>query len=519
MDDTALQAGLEQLVEAELLYPRGRPPLARYLFKHALLQDAAYASLLRSTRQQIHQQIAELFERRFPELVETRPELVAHHYTEAGRHEQAIVYWQQAGQRALAHFAHVEAVSHLTMALALLDTLPVTLEHRLQELVLQAALGPALALTKGYAAPDVEQAYRRARELCGQMEDAPEFGPVLWGLWRYYFGRTQYETARQVGEQLLSLAQRRTDSTFALEGHFALGSTSLMQGELVPALEHLDRGIALHDPQQHRTLAFQFGEDLDVSCRSYAFLSRWIRGYPTAAVREMHATLTLAKDVGHPQSLCRALVIAAWLFIFNREYEVAREHIEIELALTTEQVLPLWIAMGAIVQGWLLARHGQCEEGLTQMRQSITTMLATGAEVSMPFQLLLLADVCTQAGQTEEGLRLIDEALRRIDSSGERIWEAMLYRLKGELLLKADCGLPIAELTPEACFHQAITIARSQQAKSWELRAATSLARLWQSQGKRQDAYDMLASVYGWFTEGFDTADLKEAQELLNELA
>jgi class 3 adenylate cyclase len=402
LDEATLQARLGQLVAAELLYQRGRPPRTTYRFKHALIQDAAYASLLKGTRQQVHQQVAELLIAQFPESVETQPELVAHHYPEAGCPAQAIPYWQQAGQQALQRSANLEAVRHLSTALALLATLPETLARAQQELDLQIILGPALMATKGTAASEVEQTYARARALCEQVGETPQLFPTLRGLCQFYRNRGALRTARELGEQLDRLAQREAAPTHRLEAHDALGITLFYLGEYAAARTHLEQGLALADPTAQRALVLRHGTAPGVAF-TLAANPLWCLGYPAQAVR-----------------------------------------------------------------------------------------------------------------RSQEGLRLLAEALTSLETSGRGDLLAEAYRLQGELLLHQT--IPDAAQA-EACFQQALAIARHQQAKSWELRAAMSLSRLWQQQDKRAEAYELLVSIYGWFTEGFDTADLQEARALLEELA
>ena len=272
MDEATLQQGLRQLVEAELVYQRGVPPQATYLFKHALIQDAAYQSLLKSTRQQYHQRIAQVLPERFPETAETQPELLAHHYTEAGLGEEAVVYWQRAGRRALERSAHLEAISHLTKGLEVLKTLPDAPQRLQQELDLQTTLGPALMATRGNGAPEVGRAYARARELCQQVGETPELFPVLFGLWRFYYVGGELQAAREVVEQLLELAQRQRDPALLLEARRALGGTLHHLGEFAPARACLEQSIALYDPQQHRTHAFQYARDPGIDCHSYLCL-------------------------------------------------------------------------------------------------------------------------------------------------------------------------------------------------------------------------------------------------------
>jgi class 3 adenylate cyclase/predicted ATPase len=515
-DEDTLQAGLRQLVAAELLYQRGRLPRARYMFKHALIQDAAYTSLLKSTRQQVHQQIAQVFETQFPTLVETQPELVAQHYTAAGCAEQAVGYWQQAGQQASERSAHLEAISHVTTGIALLKTLPETPERTQQSLTLHIALGTALLMTKGQAAPEVEHAYTQARTLCQQVGETPELVPVLFGLWRFYIARPQFHMTRELGETLLRLAQQAHDPALAVVAHYALGVTWLFLGALPAARLHLEEGIARYTPDQRRAPVFRIGQDLGVGCRGFAALTLWLLGYPEQALARLHETLALAHELSHPFSLAYARCRAADVSQFRRDVPAVHEHAEAAVALATEQGFPLWAAQGTSLHGWALAMQDQGEEGLAQVRQGIATFRATGAAQLVPYLCTLLADVSAHLGHVEDGLQALAEAHILVEQHEERFWEAEVCRLRGVLLLRQP-GTPPAEA--EACFQRALDIARRQEAKSLELRAAMSMSRLWQQQGKWTDARELLAPIYGWFTEGFDTPDLQEAKALLEALS
>jgi TOMM system kinase/cyclase fusion protein len=514
LDEVMLQHELGRLVEAELLYQRGVPPQATYTFKHALLQDAAYQSLLRSTRQHHHQRIAQVLEARFPETVATQPELLAHHYTQAGCDELAITYWQRAGRRAYERSAYVEAISHLTQGLEVLQAVPDTPARARQEILLQATLGAAYTAAKGYAAPDVERAYTRARVLCQQTGDTRQLFPVLVGLWNFYFVRGESRTACALGEQLLTLAESANDPVRRLRAHAALGEILFHIGQLLPARTHLEQGIALYAPQQRRSHAVQTPT---IACLAYAAWTLWHLGYPDQALQRSDEARTLAQELSHPLSLAIALHFTATLHQFRREAQAAQKWAEAATVLSREQGLPFWDGSGTIMWGWALAAQGRGEEGLAQIRQGLVTFRATGAEVQQPSWLALLAEACGWAGQVAQGLNAVAEALAIMDKTGERYYEAELYRLKGELLLQAGEGPQVLEA--EAGFHQALSVARRRQAKFLELRAAMSLSRLWQRQGKRNAARPLLAEVYSWFTEGFDTADLQEAKALLEELS
>jgi TOMM system kinase/cyclase fusion protein len=513
-DEGTLQRGLHRLVEAEFLYQQGLPPQATYLFKHALIQDAAYQSLLRSTRQQYHQRIAQVLEERFPETVETQPELLAHHYTEAGLSAPAIPYWLKAGQWASARSAHVEAITHLTRGLELLQTLPATPQRSQHELPLHLALGASLIATKGYAAPEVEQTYARARQLCQHLEDPYQLYPVLRGLWTYYLVHAEYQTAHALGEQLLTLAQQTQDSAMFLAAHRALGSTLLYLGMAASALTHFVQGMALYDPQQHRAAALLYGDDAGVICCILAAWTLWSLGYPDQGLARIDEALAMAQQSAHPFSLGFALTFAAMSHLGRRERGAAQERAEAAISLATEQGFPHWRAMCSMLCGWALAHQGRAQEGLEQLHQGLTAYRAIGSELLRSYFLALLAEAYGIMGQPEAGLTVLTEALTHVDTTGERCYEPELYRLKGMLLQQSSDNHAEAP----ACFQQALDLARAQQAKSLELRAAMSLSRLWQQQGKCTEARELLAPVYGWFTEGFDTADLQEARALLEEL-
>jgi predicted ATPase len=515
LDDATLQRELGRLVEAELLYQRGLPPQSTYVFKHSLIRDAAYASLLKSTRQHYHQRIAKVLEEQFPETVETQPELLAHHYTEAGLIEEAVAYWHKAAQRDAERSAHVEAITHLTRERELLETLPETRERVQQEVYMQLALGASLIATQGQADPEVGQTYTRARQLCQLLDNPPQLFPVLRGLWSYYLVRAELRTAHELGERILTLAQQVQDTAMLVAAHRALGTTLFQLGAVAAAYTHFVQGRALYAPQQHRTAAFLYGEDAGVICYSFAPWTLWLLGYPDQGMTRNDDALTLAQQVAHPFSLGLALCWAAVFHQFRLEVQAALEHTEAAIRLAEEQGLPFWMAFGSLLRTWALTQQGQVKEGIEQMTQGLKAYRATGAEILRPYMLALLAEAHGTIGEPEAGLTVLAEALTHVDTTGERWYESECYRLKGALLLQQSSD---NHLEAETCFQKALDVARSQQAKSFELRTATSLARLWQQQGKRQEAQDLLAPVYGWFTEGFYTADLQDAKALLDAL-
>ena len=515
LDEVMLQHELRRLVEAELVYQRGVPPQAHYIFKHALIRDSAYESLLKSTRQHYHQHITQVLESQFPETAEAQPELLAHHCTEAGLLAQAVGYWQKAGQSAAQRSAHLEALAHLRQGLALLETLSETPERYQREVDIHIALGASLLATKGYAAPEVAQTYLRAHQLCHRLEEPQQLFPVLRGLWNHYTIRAEHQTAHALGEQLLTLAQQSQDAAMLVAAHRALGSTLYNLGMTAEAHTHYTQGIALYNPQQYRPSVFLHGQDSGVLCRSYAAWSFWFLGYPDQGLAWNEEAVTLAQQSAHPFSLSFALCWAAVFHQCRREGRVAQERAEAAISLTTDQGFPLWVAYSAILHGWALAHQGQAKEGIEQMHQGLRAFRATAVESNRSYFLALLAEAYRTTGEPEAGLTALAEALVHVEHTGERYYEAEIHRLKGVLLLQQNSN---NQAEAENCFHHALDMACSQQARSFELRIATNLARLWQQQGKRQEAYDLLAPVYHWFTEGFDTADLQDAQALLEAL-
>jgi class 3 adenylate cyclase/predicted ATPase len=537
-DDATLQRALAKLGESDLLHQRGVPPDVTYIFKHALIQETAYQSMLVSRRQQLHRRIADTLVERFPVRSGTQPELVAHHYTEAGLTEQAIQYWQRAGERALQRSADFEAISHLTRGLEVLTTLPESRERAHRELSLQITLGPAVMNTGMWgsgktgtgalqttpgparhilsrAVPDVEHVYVRACELARQVEDARQLFAALWGLYYLHQVRGQLQRATDVGEELLTLAQQLQDPELFVVAHRALGNSLFWRGELLAVHNHVKHALDLYDPQQMRGHAARYGQDAGVSCRAWGGLTLWLLGYPDQARQWISEALTYAQTLRHAFTLTQALLFSAILHQMRREASVARERAEAARALCTEHGFAAYLQWATILRGSALAAQGEGAEGSAEMRQGLA---AHQAIARLPWLLFLglLAEACVRAGQVEEGLRALDEAWEVMQTTEERVYEAELYRLKGELLLQQSAA---HQGVAEEHFHNALTVARRQQAKSWELRAAMSLGRLWQQQGKRHEVYDLLAEVHGWFTEGFDTADLKDAQVLLAEVS
>jgi predicted ATPase/DNA-binding winged helix-turn-helix (wHTH) protein len=489
---------------------------AAYRFLHDLYCETLSDRVPPSRQQRWHLQIGARKETGYGVQASEIAAELAVHFEQGRDADRTLRYLQYAAENALRRSAHADAITHLTKALALLTALPVTPERAQRELVLQTTLGPALMATRGYAASEVESAYARARELCRQVGETPQLSQALWGLWYFYLVRAEFQTARELGEQLLHLAQRVQAPALLLLAHRVLGQTLAFLGEFSTAHVHLAREMTLYDLEQHRAFASLYGQDQGVICRSWEALTLWCLGYPDQALRRSREALTLAQELVHPFSLAYAMCFAGMLCQLRRDIQAAQERTTAAITLCTEQGFALYLARGIILQGWTMAEQGQRAAGLAQMRQGLVTYQGTGAEVFRPYYLAFLAEAYGKLGQAREGLTLLGEALAVVHKTGERFYEAEIYRLKGELLLGHS-----AENYGEAenCFQQALLLARHQRAKSPELRAAMSLSRLWQRQGKRAAAYDLLAPVYGWFTEGFDTSDLQEARALLEALS
>jgi predicted ATPase len=377
-------------------------------------------------------------------------------------------------------------------------------------------LGASLLAVKGYGASEVRETYTYARQLCQHLDNPHQLFPVLRGLWNHYLVRAELQTAYTLGEQLLTLAQQVQDSTMLVAAHRALGVTLFHLGAVAAAHTHFTQGIALYDPQQQRTAAFLYGEDDGVICRSFAPWTLWLLGYPDQGVTRNQEAVTLAHQHAHSLSVSFALSLAAGFHQLCREGHTAQAAAQAAIRLTTDQGFPHWKAYSALLRAWALAHLGQAQEGIEQIKQSLRAYRATGAEIWRQYGLALLAEAHRTLGQLEAGLSVLAEALTVVDTTGQRWYAPELHRLHGELLLQQSLD---NQVEAEACFHKALDIARNQQAKSFELRAATSLARLWHQQGKRDEARQVLGDVYGWFTEGFETADLKDAKALLDALA
>jgi len=517
-----LQAALAQLVAAELVFQRGVPPDAKYVFKHALVQEAAYASLVRRRRQQLHAEIARALEAQFPDVVTSEPEVLAHHFTEAGRADCALPWWRRAGERARERSANLEAVRHIGKALDLISSLPETPARLEEELALRMAIAAPLIATKGYAALEVEGAYRAARDLCHRLDRPADLFPALRGLWNCYSVRGALQPAYDLAEQLVGLADAEEERPLwrALSRR-AIGTSLISRGDFITALRHLEEGIGFSDAVEDvgtgaSGLAL-YGEHPGIVCRLYLGWVLWFLGFSDQGLAQADKGLAMARLQAHAHMLAFALDRRAVVHLFRREHCAALRHAEETIAVATEQGLPQWRAAGLMCRGFARAGLGQAAEGIADLRTGLAAYHATGGQLGNSWWLGFLAAAHAGAGQIEEALVALDAAMEWVTSAGEQIYEAELYRLRGEVLL-AQSDNAASATNGEPWLRKALACAGKQSARSLQIRAATSLARLWREQGKHVEARNLLVPIYGWFTEGFDTIDLKEARSLLDEL-
>ena len=521
--EAELASALDRLIAAGLLFQQGVPPHATYLFKHALVQDAAYGTLLREPRRALHARIAETLQSQFTEIAENQPELLARHCTEAGLIEQAASLWGKAGQRSLERSALVEAVAQLTRALDQIATLPASPALRREEMKLQVALITPLTHVKGYAAPETNAAVERARQLIEQAETLGEppddpllLFSVLYSFWVANYVAFDGGMMRELSTEFLALAEKQRATVPLSVGHRLVGTSLACTGDIAQGRAHLDRAAALYNPTEHRPLALRFGQDVRVAILSNRALALWMLGYPTAALADTDQLLTDAREIGQAATVMYALFHAAHIQLFRGNYQAVNTLGEEVVALAKEKGALLWKGSGVIDQGCVSALTGKASDAVQMITAGIGLWRATGATAWMPLYRLHLAKAYSELDQFDEAWRNIRDAMSAIEDTKERWWEAEVNRTAGEItLLSPERDAAKAE----EYFEQALAVARQQQAKSWELRAAMSLARLWRDQGKPQQARELLAPVYGWFTEGFDTLDLKEAKALLGTLA
>jgi predicted ATPase len=511
-DEGVLQAELAKLVDAELLFVRGRPPQASYQFKHALIRDAAYQSMLKTKRQQFHGRIGAVLEQRFPDSSAAQPELLAHHFTEGGVLPRAVAYWERAGERAQQRGAAEEAVGHFRRGLGLLRDLPETPDRHAQEIRLHISLGVALESISTSGGLEVAATYERAHALSVQTGLTAQVLPALYGRLRHCLDRGQNARARELGEEMLRLAEQAGNSGFALAAHSGLGTALFLQGEHAEALPHFEQVLATPATATLRAaLHPHVLVDPWVASQTFLSLSLLLLGYPDRSGEHSRQAVGTAEGLGHPYSLGFALCYAGWLHTFRAEREATAATAARALALGKEKGFAGLVALAKIVGAWTLAASAQ--EEVATIRAGLEELRALFAVSDCTDFLTLFAEACARAGRPDEGLQALAEAQEFLEVTQEYFWQAEVYRLQGEMLLQSD---PTAVTAAAACFDQALAVARRQQARALELRAAMSLARLWAEQGKSQAAEALLAPVYAAFTEGFQTHDLQAARALLD---
>jgi predicted ATPase len=518
-----LGAALNSLTSAGLLFRQGVPPHASYLFKHALVQDAAYGTLLREPRRALHARIAAILESQFTEIAENQPGLLAHHFTQAGMTAAAVEWWSKAGQRSLEQSALVEAIEQLTRALRQIATLPSTPTLRSQEIKLQVALINPLQHIKGYAATETRAAAERARLLIEQAEalgEPPEDSLLLYSILHGFFSASfvvfNGDVTLELAAQFLTLAEKQGAAVPLMLGHRMMGSCMLFTGNFAASRAHFDQARKLYDRADHRPLATRFGIDHAVSVSANRSWAGWFLGYPKAALIDANHAITKARNIGQAATLMTALYWTSLSQLLCGDYAAANALADELVALADEKGSSFWKALGMIAQGRALGLMGTVSNAVQMTTCGLAAHRSNGATIGGPSHLSYLARANGELGQFDDAWRCIGEALRAMETTKETWFEAEINRVAGEIALKS---LSPDAAKAEAYFERALTVAREQQAKSWELRAAMSMARLWRDQGNRDEARDLLAPVYGWFTEGFDTLDLKEAKALLDELA
>jgi class 3 adenylate cyclase/predicted ATPase len=520
--EAELTPALDRLIAAGLLFRQGVPPYATYLFKHALVQDAAYGTLLREPRRALHARIAETLESQFADIAESQQELLAHHCTEAGLIEKAAGLWGKAGQRSLDRSALVEAAAQFTRALEQIATMPGTAALRREQIKLQVALITPLIHVKGYAAAETKAAAEQARLLIEQAEalgEPPEdpllLFSVLYAVWVANYIAFNGDVMRELAAQFLALAEKHGATVPLMVGHRVMGITLMETGDVAQSRTHYNQAIALYDPAEHRPLATRFGQDLRVAPLSYRSRALWLLGYPEAALADTDQAISNAREIGQAATLMYALGNAPFTYFECGNYAKAMAVVDELATLADEKGAVFWKARGLSLQGSLLALTGKASDAVLMITSGVTAIRSTGATLKLPIHLGHFARAHADLGHFDEAWRCIGDTMTAVETTKEKWCEAEVHRVAGEIALKS----PVPDATKaQAYFERALAVARAQQAKSWELRAATSLARLWRDQGKRDEAHDLLAPVYGWFTEGFDTLDLKEAKALLNEL-
>jgi predicted ATPase len=523
MEHEVLQQALERLAEADILLVQGLPPESDYRFKHALIQDAAYENLLKSRRQVLHRRVGEVLRDQFAATAEAEPELLAHHFTQAAMTEDAIEWWGEAGERSLQRSALAEAIKQITRALDQIAVLPQTPSLRREEIRLQVALINPLLHMKGYAAPESKSAVERARLLIEQAEvrgEPPEdpllLFSVLYGLWVANYAAFNGDALRELAAQFLALAINKGGAVPLMLGHRVMATSLVYTGDIAEGRAHYDQAIALYDPATHLPLATRFGQDIRVVILCQRSLALWLLGYPDSALADAEHAVKHGREISQAATLMYALYFGRWTHFHCGIYAAVNGQLDEFIALVEEKGAEGWKGLGIGFQGCALALTGKAADAVHMITSGLAAFRSIGGTLLAPLHVSYLAAAHADLGQFDEAWRCVGEAMNMIETAKERCFEAEANRIAGEIAVKSPAP---HTAKAEGYFERALAVARQQQAKSWELRAATSLARLWRDQGKVSEARELLAPVYGWFTEGFDTRNLKEAKALLGELA
>jgi tetratricopeptide (TPR) repeat protein len=512
LDEAALRHQLGRLVEAEILFEKGRGSRSNYLFKHALIQDAAYQSMLKAKRQQVHERIARVLELEFSEVVQSQPELLAHHYSSAGLASQAIGYWREAGRRSQSRSSHAEAVGHFTRGLEQVSLLAESPARDAIELDFQANLSVSLIASRGYASPDLESVHARARDLAERIGDSSTLFRIIWGMWALRLLRDEMDTAIGLAEQLLALAESRQDRGQTLEAWFSVAITRFYRGEFQAVLDACDHCEELESPELSRHNARHISQDTGATYRCYRALTAWYMGRPVDGWRLINEAVEYTRGADHPFSLAYVLHHAGWVAYLCRRGDDGIRFGDECLAISAEQGFPFWKALGMMSRGTGSMVEGRLDEALQRVEEALSAYLPTGSRKSLAEYHGFLAEIHRGSGRLEDAYREVEDALSIADRSNSRCQEAELYRIKGEILR----GLGL-EGEAEASFENSLAKARRQGARSWELRAAMSLGRLRHDRGRTEEAKQILDEVYREFTQGFETPDLRDARALLDE--
>lgn len=515
-DENELLEELDKLVSAEVLLSRGRESGKRYSFKHALIQDAAYGSLVKQKRQNFHQRIGEAVEARFPDVITTQPELLAMHFTEAGNSSKAIAYWEQAGARSLARRAHKEAIEQLRRGLALLELEPETPERFQREIDMHTALGVPLQATIGYSAPEVEQTYSRAHELCSKLGLTTEQFPILYGMFRYYMLQAKYPKSRELGTQLLAIAEQTQTPHYIVAANRARGGPPVYEGRHTEAVPFLQTVVAIEPTSELRSEVDRYDVvDPWIASHSYLSWATWLLGYPDQSLAHSNQAVQIAEGLDHSFSAALAISFSQWVHQFRRDVAMTRSTAEKALAISKEHGFAFWYGWCEVMLGWAIGQQGKHDEAIAQIQQGISDWRAQGSELGSHYYYAMLAEVCVKGGRYEEAIGALNDGKKFATDTGEGFYASEIPRIRGRLILRRDSSaIPEAE----ACYHESLELAREQQARSLELRTARSLAQLWKSQGRNNEARELLSPILDWFTEGSDTYDLQRSHKLLASL-